>query len=227
VAAHDVIADLFSLPEETLDDLYGDIVTGDLAAILANTCGGSLERLKTMALDREVGDYARLAALEAMAYAVADDMRRRDEVVSLFGTLFTGQEAEEGSDFWGLLSITVGELYPEENMPALEHAWEAGLISPTMIGFDAFEQTLEEGREATLDKLMAKREAFALNDLHASMEWWACFDDGSDLFAPDGPTDLFFSDTYAPVMATPKKQNKDKKKKKRKQAKASRRKNRR
>jgi len=226
-AAHGVIADLFSLSEEILDDLYGDIVTGDLSAILANTCGGSLERMKTMALDPEVGEYARLSALEGMAYAVADDPNRRDEVVALFGSLFTGREAEEGSDFWGLLANTICDIYPEENMPVIEQAYEDGLISPGTIGFEAFERSMKEGRAATFEKLRARREAYSLDDLHASMEWWACFEGGEELFSPTGPTDLFFSDSYAPAMTQSKKSEKARKKKKRKQAKASKRKNRR
>ena len=225
-AAHGVIADLFSLSDEILDDLYGDIVTGDLSAILANTCGGSLERMRTMALDPQVGEYARLSALEGMVYAVADDLTLRDEVVKLFGTLFTGREAAEESGFWGLLANTVCELYPEENMPVIEKAYEDGLISSGMVDYKDFEQALKEGREATLEKLQAKRKAYALDDLHASMEWWACFEGGEDLFTPAGPTDLFLSDTYAPAMTKPKKQDKAKKKKL-KQAKASKRKNRR
>ena len=226
-AAHGVIVDLFSISDDILDDLYGDIVTGDLPAILANTCGGSLERMKSMALNTEVGEYVRLSAIEGMAYAVADDMSLRDEVVALFGSLFTGREADEGSDFWGLLANTVCEIFPEENMPVIEQSYEAGLISPGMIDFKDFERALEEGRETTLDKLLAKREAYALDDLHASMAWWACFEGGENLLAPTGPTDLFLSDTYAPAMTKPKNQNKAKKKKKRKQAKASKRKNRR
>ena len=227
VAAHGVIADLFSLSDDILEDLYGDIITGDLPAILANTCGGSLERMKAMSLDPEVGVYERLSALQGMAYAVADDMTLRDEVVTLFGTLFTGEEADKDSDFWGLLALTVCELYPEENMPVIERAYEDGLISPGIIDFEDFAQALEEGRVTTLDKLRAKREAHALDDLHATMAWWACFEGGEDLFAPTGPTDLFLSDTYAPSMTKPKKQDKAKKKKKRQRAKASRHKNRR
>ena len=227
VAAHGVIAELFSLSEDVVEDLYGDIVTGDLSALLANTCGGSLQRMQAMALNPEVGEYVRLSALEGMAYAAIDDPALRDEVVALLGTLFTGNEADKGSDFWGLAACTVSELYPEENMPVIEKAYEDGLISPGVIDFKSFERALKEGREATLDKLQAKREAYALDDLHASMEWWACFEEGDELFAPSSPTDLFFSDTYAPTLTTSKDQDKAKKKKKRKQAKASRRKNRR
>lgn len=231
--AHDLIVDLFSMPEEILDDLYGDIVTSDLPGILANTCGGSLDRMKAMALNRDVGDYARVSALQGMAYAVIDTPDLRDEVVALLGSLFTGEETDEDSDFWGLLAVTICDLYPEENMAVIEKGYEDGLISPGMIGYEAFEHTLAEGREATLDRLRANRKADALDDLHGSMAWWACFEGGDELIAPTGPEDLFLSDSYTPTMSAPKQQNKSskqdkaKKKKKRKQAKASKRKNRR
>jgi hypothetical protein len=55
---------------------------------------------------------------------------QRKEVIDLFGTLFTGNEADEISDFWGLLANIVCDLYPEEIIEIIEQAYEDGLIMP-------------------------------------------------------------------------------------------------
>ena len=51
--AHQIIADLFSLPDEIPDKLFGDTVTEDLAIILYRTCGSSLELIKSLALNKK------------------------------------------------------------------------------------------------------------------------------------------------------------------------------
>ena len=64
--AHNVIIDLFSLPDEIPHDLFGDLTTSDLPIILLRTCGGSIERIKSMAVNKDVNDYCRISALNAM-----------------------------------------------------------------------------------------------------------------------------------------------------------------
>lgn len=228
VEAHSVIVDLFHLPIEILDDVFGDFITTDLPSVLTSTCGGSLLQIKSLVVDPEIGDFVRLAALQAMAYAAVDDMDLRAEVVSLFGTLFTGEEPFEDPDFWGMMASIVCELYPEEIMPVIEKAYAEDLISQFFIRYQDFEETLNAGKEATLDKLRSKWDRLSLNDLHASMEWWACFKADQELFAPSDAKDLFTSPTYAPPspIIKPPDKVKKKKKQKRKQAKASKRKNR-
>jgi hypothetical protein len=109
--AHDVIIDLFSLPDKIPHKLFGDLTTGNLPTILIRTCGGSIERIKSMALNKDVDDYCRISALNAMAYAVVEGFALREDVISFFGTLFSGKEADEISDFWSLLANFVCDLY--------------------------------------------------------------------------------------------------------------------
>jgi hypothetical protein len=54
-----------------------------------------------------------------LAYAVFKGYVSRESVIEFFGTLFTGEEADEISDFWGLLATTVYSLYPEEIMDVI------------------------------------------------------------------------------------------------------------
>ena len=100
-------------PKRITDQIFGDIITSNLPVILLNTCNSSVELIKSMILNREANDYCKVSACNALAYAVLEGYISKESVVEFFGTLFTGEEADEVSDFWGLLAITVHSLYPE------------------------------------------------------------------------------------------------------------------
>jgi len=181
--AHKVIVDLFSLPGDISDKLFGDIRTGNLPTILLKTCDVSIELIKSMALNKDADDYCRVSALNAMAYAVVADIAPREEVLSFFGTLFTGDEAHETSHFWDLLANFVCDLYPEELMVTIKKAYEDGLIFPGMIRYEEMESALKDGKEKCLDRLRTDLEDQSLDDIHESMSWWASFkQDKENLF---------------------------------------------
>ncbi len=225
---HKVIVDIFSLPNDLPDQMFGDIGTSNLPVILLNTCGGSVELIKSMILNKETDDYSRVSACHALAYAVIEGFISRESVIEFFGTLFTGEEADEISDFWGLLAIIVYNLYPEEIMDVINQAYADDLIMPGIIQYSDFEKALESGKDKCLEKLKNKLERDSMNDIHASMSWWACFNEKSK--ALSSSTD-FENDDYpgysGQLSSKSKKKKKKAKKKKRKQAKASKKKNRR
>jgi hypothetical protein len=163
-----------------------------------------------------------------MAYAVVDGIASREEVISFFGTLFTGIEADKISDFWSLLANFVCDLYPEELMDTIEKAYDNELIFPGMIRYEDFKKALADGKKTCLERLKADLERNSLDDIHDSMSWWACFNEDQQSYAaPESfkkdkcPTNL---DQSKPKF---KKKKSTTKKRKRKQAKASKRKNRR
>ena len=120
--AHKVIVDLFSLPDDKPYELFGDLGTNDLPTILIRTCDGSIELIKALALNKDADDYCRVSALNAMAYAVVDGIASREEVLSFFGTLFTGNESDDMPDFWSILATFVYYLYPKEIMDTIKQA---------------------------------------------------------------------------------------------------------
>ena len=228
--AHDVIVDLFSLPNKFPDELFGDLTTTDLPIILLHTCGGSIKRIKSMAGNKDVDDYCRISALNAMAYAVVEGIASRKEVISFFGTLFTGNETDEDSDFWSLLANFVYDLYPEELMDTIDTAFDDNLIATGIIRYEDFENALEDGIEKCLERLKTDLEGRAIDDMHESMSWWACFDEEPQFYSAQDPDDLINYPHFthsAPSPSQIEKKKKKAKKKKRKQAKASKRKNRR
>jgi hypothetical protein len=228
--AHNVIVDLFSLPNKIPHELFGDLSTSDLPVVLLRTCGGSIDRIKSMASNKDVDDYCRISALNAMAFAVVEGIASREEVISFLGTLFTGNETDEDSDFWGLLAGLAYDLYPDELMDTIKKAYNDNLIASGMIRYEDFEQALEDGKERCLERLRTDLERQSLDNIHDSMSWWACFNEEPQIYSAQDPDDLI---NYSPLTASNQsthktnKKKKKAKKKKRKQAKASKRKNRR
>ena len=173
--AHDVIVDLASLPPEMPHDLFADTITESLAAILFATCGGSIERIKALLLNREADEYCRSAAARALVYAAVEDTVPREEVVALFGSLFTGNEADPNSGFWGFVASSVCNLYPQELMDVIRQAFEDGLISDWFIDYASFEETLARGKNRALRRARNNLKQYAPANFHDRMSWWACF----------------------------------------------------
>jgi hypothetical protein len=173
--AHDVIVDLASLPPEMPHDLFADTITESLASILFATCGGSIERIKALLLNREADEYCRSAAARALVYAAVEGTVPREEIVALFGSLFTGNEADPNSGFWGFVASSVCDLYPQELMDVIRQAFEDGLISDWFIDYASFEETLARGKNRALRRARNNLKQYAPANFHDRMSWWACF----------------------------------------------------
>ncbi|MCK4305190.1 MAG: DUF1186 domain-containing protein [Candidatus Eisenbacteria sp.] len=175
--AHRPIVNLVGLPGDLPDHLLGDLITEDLPTILLRTCDGSLEHIRALALNENANVYCRGSALKAMAFAVASGLATRSRVLDFLGSLLTPSEGGPDSDLSSMASARINDLYPEELMDTIEKAFEDGLISPFYIGLEDFRRTLERGKEETLERLRKRMEQVSLDDIHASMSWWACFRD--------------------------------------------------
>lgn len=173
--AHKAMVDIFSLPQDLPENLFGDIVTENLPSLLVNTCDGSVELIRSLILNKKAYEFCRGSACEALAYAVIKGYLSREEALTFFASLFTGTEAEKDSEFWGLLANTACDLYPAEIMDAIRKAYNDDIIDAISINLADFERDLKLGKDKCLEKLKKEVETRSLADLHRSMSWWSCF----------------------------------------------------
>jgi len=173
--AHRVIVELFSLPTDLPHQLFGDLVTENLPIILFRTCGDSTDMIKSLILNKGADEYCRSSAMRAMVFAVVDGMIPREEVLALFGSLFTGNEASPDSSFWSFLANSMCDLYPEEMIEVIEKAYQDELISPWVVRIEDFERTLRAGKEQAFAQMKTKIRRKSPEDVHDYMSWWACF----------------------------------------------------
>jgi len=216
---HQAIVELFSLPEDIVEELFGDLTTEYLAMVLFRTGGGDFEPIKSLVLNPRANDWARGEAAHALVYAVAAGQLPRQEALSFFGTLFTGDEAEPQSPFWGAVADCILDLHPQELMPVIEEADARGLLAGSFLMDEDFADALALSVDQSLESVRREMEQRPWNDIHSLMSGWALFEDE---YWDE------YRDPYPPPAGGPQSKNKkSQKKKKQKMAKASRRKNRR
>jgi hypothetical protein len=176
--AHQVIIDLFSFPNDLPHDLFGDLVTEGLPIVLLATCGGSVDQIVALLLDYDANEYGRSAAARALIHAVAEGVVPREDVIALFGSLFTGTEADPDTEFWSWVAVAIYDLYPQELMDVIEDAFDRGLISEDIIDLDDFERTLAAGsKAAAYQELRQDRKRRMPRDIHERMSLWTMYED--------------------------------------------------
>jgi hypothetical protein len=179
-AAHLPIIRAFCIADAQREDLWGDMVTATLPALLYQTCNGSFSVIKELAGNKEVYVYVRGAALEALTYAVAFGQLRREEVIEYFLGLFTGEEADKDSYFWSHLVTLICDLHPQGTMDEIRRAFEEGLVSPGYVRIEEVEKECRRDREDVLAELRLHAERSVSADIHDYCSWFACFSEGQD-----------------------------------------------
>ena len=210
--AHDVIVDLFSLPNDLPSELFGDSITEDLPAVLFQTCGGNTEKIRDLILNKSAYDFCRGAALHALSYALIEGYITREEILSFYQGLFSEEVAPPGTAFHDLLATCIYDIYPEELMETIEKAYDEGFINSGHISHEDFAKVLKDSKEKCLDNLRAKIQKEQINNIHDSMSWWACFEQ---------PQKSLPKDTSMKLPKSKPKQGKNIKKSKKKQSKVS------
>jgi len=173
--AHLPLIRAFSLVEEQLVDLWGDTTTETLPTMLFRTCNGSVEAIKALIVNREVDQYVRCAAMEALSYVVAFDPLKRDEVVEFCEGLFSGEEAARESHFWGNLTATLCDLHPAHSMDIIRKAYDDGIISKGFIALKDVEIAAERDRDTAMESLRTWVTSRMPADIHNYISWFAEF----------------------------------------------------
>jgi len=174
-AAHLPIIRAFSIAEEQLVELWGDTTTETLPTILYRTCDGSVAAIKQLVENRDVDQYVRCAAMEALSYVVAFDTTKRDEVVGFLQGLFTGTEADPDSYFWGNLTATLCDLHPVESMEIIRKAFADNVVRPGFIALQDVEDADKRDRENAMESLRTWVTARMPADVHGYISWFSEF----------------------------------------------------
>ncbi|OGR04160.1 MAG: hypothetical protein A2511_07190 [Deltaproteobacteria bacterium RIFOXYD12_FULL_50_9] len=174
-AAHLPIIRAFCIPASQSDEIWGDMETETLPALLVQTCNGRLDTIKNLILDKDAPPYVRGSAVEAMTFAVVKGIAGREEVITFLSGLFTGTEAESDSDYWSNIVCAISDLHPAEAMPVILKAFEDGLIDPGYVGLHNVEQDLARDQEVVLAELQARVEHRVPPDVHGYLSWFASF----------------------------------------------------
>ena len=222
--AYPLIIEFFSAPGEITLDVTGDLVTEDLARILANVSNGNIEPVKQLIENPQINEYVRSAALRSLVVLVAQEVIPRELVIEYFEELFTTLLDQEPSFIWTNLVTNSARLYPLELKQYIDQAFESDLIELFFIRQEDVDYYLKLGQDATLEELRQDRHYSLIEDTISEMEWWACFKEEKPKITRTKPLGLGKLELFPEKKSNPK--NKAKKRAKNKMQKQARRKNR-
>jgi hypothetical protein len=170
--AHPLLLGFLRLPGEQSLELSGDIVTEDMDRMLAQTCGGDPAHIFSLAADPQVNEWARNAAVCALARLVAWGELPRETVLAHYRALIAaaGPPPEDGDGDLILSEIVCCalDLQLTELRDELLALYERGWIDESMV---SHREVLDELGQA------APREGKTpLTDVAEAIRWWACFE---------------------------------------------------
>ena len=177
------IVAFFSHPGEFPVDLCGNFVTEDLGRVLASVCGGETEPIASLALNPELSEWTRGAAIQAQAILYANGLLSRSNLVEFFTMLFHGGLRRETDNSWATLAIACAELRLEEFRLEIEKVFAEGLVESFHVGQ---KEILSEIAlpEATSGQIPRCRHHSLITDVAIEMANWACFREDSEPAPP-------------------------------------------
>ena len=181
--AHADILVLVGQPGEYVFEVFDDLVTGDLYAILARTCGGDVTGIKQLIGSPEANEFVRGAGLRALAAMVAFGEYAREDFVGYARELFRSlprTRRKEHDALWFDLIFAANNIHPGELIDEIRGALSDGLIDPQSITIGEVDKALAQGVEQALD-IHRERDPLDL-DAVDRLELWRCFDPEDDEF---------------------------------------------
>lgn len=180
--AHPVLLKFLRLPGERALELSGDIITQDMAWMLAQTWNRDASLLEALAIDRSVNEWSRSAAVSALTLLTQWNEQSSESVREQFLRIIASARQDSdpsrneialGSVVGGVLDLQLVDLRAE--VLAL---FDEGYIQNTFVVRD---EVVEE-----LGKRLPKIPPPPVTDVAKAIRWWGCFghlcgDKASDL----------------------------------------------
>jgi hypothetical protein len=149
--AHDVVVALAHLDPDVLDRLLGDYLAEGLAGALSATSGGRTERLAALMDDEAADDFARGAAVEALALLAHTGGADRGAIVErLAGRLALDTRHDYVT---GMAVLALVDLHAVERRDAIRAAFEAERVDARVTSWEWVEERFAGGPEAAAGRL--------------------------------------------------------------------------
>ncbi|MDX9760321.1 MAG: DUF1186 domain-containing protein [Bacteroidota bacterium] len=180
-----ILAEIAIMPDALPSELFGDILTEFLPAVLHRTCAGVYDTIHAIARNAEADMWVRSSAVDAILYGVLAGDYAREDALRLFAELLDACGPDDDPFMASHLAASMVDLHPGEYVDRIRRAYEDGLIDP---GYMQWKEVLVDA-EKSIDDCLAGLRAGSMcryiDDIHASIEWWACFHEDSDYTESD------------------------------------------
>ncbi len=130
VAAFERYVRILRLPTLLLDELIGDTLTENMKDMLARTCAGRTNEIKSLIEDETVYDFARSAALQSLQMLVGTGAVGFNEVKQYCLDLLEHRLEQRASYAWDAAVSLAEDLGVHEALPWIERAYQRGWAHP-------------------------------------------------------------------------------------------------
>jgi hypothetical protein len=143
--AFPLVQSFLHLPEDTQEELIGDLVSEGMPSLLASTCGGDTETLVALASDSALDPMARAAAMDALLVLGFQGAVAWDRMMGCFEALlrvFEFRGKEEDAAAWAFLACCVADGHLLPLVPPLEDSFHREWIDADIITPGSLEESL-------------------------------------------------------------------------------------
>ena len=175
--AYPLLTQLFSLPDDKVEEMCNDFITEDLSRVLASVFDGDLTPIMQLIEGTQVNKWVRGSAVKSITILVLQGIIPYDEGVRYFQELFSYKLEREHGEAWNALVVASIRLYPEELENEIRQAFDDDYIDRFIVGESYFNDALSQTKEERLATLHNDTHYTLIADTIAEMEWWAAFRD--------------------------------------------------
>ena len=174
--AYPPLLELFSLPGELPDQLFGDMMADASGRILASICGGDVAPIKQMIGNEEIDEYTRAQAITAFAILTLNDEFEREELMAYYRELF------RTIDNMTLLTLLINlctDIYPGEVYEEIKEAYENDRVDYLMIGMESVDRAMVAGKSSVLASAKRNIHLQKIDDTIGELRNWSYFKNNS------------------------------------------------
>jgi len=169
--AHLPIIAAFTISDEYLEDVWGDLTTNSLPTFLFQTCNGSFAAIKELALNTSADDYVRCSAAEALTYAVARGAVESEEVERFLASLLRVEIAGERGPLWDIVISALAGIYAEGALDVIKKAFAEGHAWAGFASLEDIEAEFSRDKEEVLERLRERVDRYIPTDVHDYLSW--------------------------------------------------------
>lgn len=144
-SAYRALAQFLRNPPDDLDDVLGDAITVTSHRVMAAVFDGDLDPLFEVILDAEADDYIRSRMCETLAMVVLHGTADRNAAARFLRDGFETLLPQAENFVWHGWQSAIALLGLHELRDIVKQAFDRGYIAPEWLGFEDFEEDLQQG----------------------------------------------------------------------------------
>lgn len=170
-AAFKPLCTLLAGPEDTIDDLFGDMITEDMGNILASVYDGDDTPLKALVENAKVYEYVRGSSVALCYQCLLVEGKISREALEAYATELLGGKLERKPGvFWDCWTALCADLGFASTVPLIQKAIDKNLCDPW---FHGLKELIESAGNGGKDW---KESTGLIDDTIQETSWWATWE---------------------------------------------------